>query len=162
VDAPVAQGGEYALSGAGLLELMSAALARGACFRFTARGFSMDPFVRDGDVLTVARLRRRPGLGQVVAVRGPATGRLVVHRVVAHASGGVLVRGDGAGQADGVTAPRDVLGVVVSVERGGRRVRLGRGLERLPLAALSRAGLLAPLVAGARRLRHALAPGRAR
>lgn len=162
MDTPVAQGGEYALSGSGLLELMSAALARGASFRFTARGFSMDPFVRDGDVLTVSRLRSRPGLGRVVAVRGPATGRLIVHRVVAHASGGVLVRGDGAGQADGVAPPRDVLGVVVDVERGGRRVRLGCGPERLPIAALSRAGLLAPLVFGARRIRRAAASGGAR
>jgi hypothetical protein len=162
VDGPVAEGGEYALSGAGLLELMSAALARGASFRFTARGFSMDPFVRDGDVLTVARSRGRPGMGAVVAVRGPLTGRLVVHRVVAHTSAGVLVRGDGAGESDGVAEPQDVLGVVVAVERRGRPVRFGRGPERLPLAVLSRAGLLAPLVAEARRLLHAWPPGRAR
>jgi len=156
------RGGEYALSGAGLLELLSAALARGASFRFTARGFSMDPFVRDGDVLTVARVRRRPGLGRVVAFRDLLTGRLVVHRVVAHTSGGVLVRGDGAGLADGVVGPKDVLGVVVAVERRGCRVCLGCGPERLPLAALSRAGLLAPLVSGARRVRHALTPRGAR
>ncbi len=162
MDGPVVEGGAYALSGGGLLELMSATLARDTRFRFTARGFSMDPFVRDGDVLTIAPLRRRPGLGRVVAVRDPATGRLVVHRVVAHVSGGVLVRGDGAGQADGVAGPGDVLGLVVAVERRGRHVRLGCGPERLPLSALSRAGLLVPVVAAARRARHALHPARRR
>jgi hypothetical protein len=161
VGGAVAEGGAFALSGAGLLELMVAALARGASVRFTARGFSMDPFVRDGDVLTVAPVRRRPGLGRVVAVRDAVSGRLVVHRVVAHATRGVLVRGDAAGQADGVADPPNVLGVVVAVERRGRRVRLGCGPERMPLARLSRAGLLAPLVARARWVRHALSPARA-
>ena len=156
MDGPVVEGGAYALSGGGLLELMSATLRRGACFRFTARGFSMDPFVRDGDVLTVAPARGRPALGRVVAVRDPVTGRLVVHRVVARGPGGVLVRGDGAGQADGVAGPGDVLGQVVAVERRGRRVRLGCGPERRAVSALSRAGLLVPLVAAARRARRAL------
>ena len=156
MDGPVVEGGAYALSGGGLLELMSATLRRGACFRFTARGFSMDPFVRDGDVLTVGPVRGRPALGRVVAVRDPATGRLVVHRVVARGSGGVLVRGDGAGQADGVAGPGDVLGQVVAVERRGRRVRLGSGPERRAVSALSRAGLLVPLVAAARRARRVL------
>jgi hypothetical protein len=157
VQRPVVEGEALALSGAGLLALMGAAMERGASFRFTARGFSMDPFVRDGDVLTVAAVSARPGLGRVVAVRAPATGRLVVHRVVAHVPGGVLVRGDAAGRADGVVGPKDVLGVVVAVERRGRRVRLGCGPERVVLSILSRAGSLAPLVKSARRLWHSLA-----
>jgi hypothetical protein len=156
VDGSVAQGDAYALSAEGLVALMGAALARGASFRFTARGFSMDPFVRDGDVLTVAPVGGRPGLGAVVAVRDPHVARLVVHRVVAHTGRGVCVRGDGAGQADGVAEPRDVVGVVVGVERAGRRVRLGSGPERVPIALLSRAGWLVPLVAGARRVRRTL------
>jgi hypothetical protein len=156
VDGVVVEGGAYSLSGVALLELMSATLRRGACFRFTARGFSMDPFVRDGDVLTVAPVRGRPGLGRVVAVRDPVTGRPVVHRVVAHGAGGVLVRGDGAGRADGVAGPDDVLGQVVAVERNGRRIRLGCGPERRAISALSRAGLLVPLVRAMRRARHSL------
>lgn len=145
-------GAAYALSGAGLQALMSAALARGASFRFTARGCSMDPFVRDGDVLTVGVAARRPRVGDIVAVRDPATGRLLVHRVVAHVSPGLLVRGDGTGQADGVFGPAGVLGVVVGVERRGQVVRLGRGPERRAIALLSRGGALRPLVAAGRRL----------
>ncbi len=112
----------------------------------------MDPFVRDGDVLTVGACLRRPAVGEIVAACHPVTGRLLVHRVVAHVDGGVLVRGDGAGQADGVLGPAGVLGAVVSVERLGRTVRLGRGPERGAIALLSRAGLLRPLVAAGRRV----------
>lgn len=152
-------GAAYALSGAGLQTLMGAALARGASFRFTARGFSMDPFVRDGDVLTVGVAARRPKAGDIVAVRAQATGRLLVHRVVAHVPAGLLVRGDGSGQADGVFGPADVLGVVVVVERRGRVVRLGRGPERRLIALLSREGMLRPLVAAGRRLSAVLRRG---
>ncbi len=149
----------YSLSGSGLLDLMAATLERGASFRFTARGCSMDPFMRDGDVLLVGPLRRKPELGRVVAVRDSVSGRLVVHRVVARTRGGVLVRGDGAGRADGEATPGDVLGVVGGVERRGRRVHLGQGPERVPIALLSRAGLLVPLVARARRTRRAIRGG---
>ncbi len=162
MDAPVAHGGEYALSGAGLLELMGAALARGASFRFTARGFSMDPFVRDGDVLTVARSRRRPGLGQVIAVRDPAMGRLVVHRVVAHAGAGVLVRGDGAGQADGVAARGRARGVVASSAAGAACGRPGPSVcrsRRCPSADCSRGIVVRRLLA---RLCHRRSPSLAR
>ena len=152
-------GAAYALSGAGLQTLMGAALARGASFRFTARGFSMDPFVRDGDVLTVGVAWRRPKVGDIVAVRSPVTGRLLVHRVVADVATGLLVRGDGAGQADGTFGPADVLGVVVGVERRGRVVRLGRGPERRAIALLSRDGWLRPLVAGGRRVAALLRRG---
>ena len=92
----------------------------------------MDPFMRDGDVLLVGPLRRKPELGRVVAVRNSVSGRLVVHRVVARTRGGVLVRGDGAGRADGEATPGGVLGVVGGVERRGRRVHLGQGPERVP------------------------------
>jgi len=112
----------------------------------------MDPFVRDGDVLTVGTAARRPQVGDIAAVRDPATGRLLVHRVVAHVPAGLLVRGDGTGQVDGVFGPADVLGVVARVERRGQVVRLGCGPERRAIALLSRGGMLRPLVAAVRRL----------
>ena len=59
---------ELPLSGQALLELMRAVLARGVPFRFCARGWSMAPFIRDGDVITVSRFRHDlPDIGEVVA-----------------------------------------------------------------------------------------------
>ena len=46
--------GGLSLSGEALIELMRAVLARGLPFRFAARGFSMAPFIRDGDVISVS------------------------------------------------------------------------------------------------------------
>jgi hypothetical protein len=58
-----------------------------------------------------------------------------------------------AANADPVASPEDLLGRVTRVERGGRRVRLGLGVERLPIAWLSRVGLLRVLARLKERLR---------
>jgi hypothetical protein len=67
--------------------------------------------------------------------------------------GQALCRGDVAAGADPPASPDDLLGRVTRVERGGRRVRLGLGLERLPIAWLSRIGLLRALARRRERLR---------
>jgi hypothetical protein len=58
-----------------------------------------------------------------------------------------------ATEADPAASPDDLLGRVTRVERGGRRVRLGLGLERLAIAWLSRIGLLRALARLRERLR---------
>ena len=45
------KGGELSLSGQALLELTQTVLARGALFRFCAKGLSMYPFIKDGDLI---------------------------------------------------------------------------------------------------------------
>ena len=47
-------GGILSLSGPALLDLLRAVLDKRVPFRFTARGFSMSPFIKDGDVVTVS------------------------------------------------------------------------------------------------------------
>lgn len=140
--------GTLTLSGAAMREFLAAVLERGAPFRFTARGYSMHPFIRDADVITVSPLGgRAPRLGEVVAFRS-GEDRLVVHRVVAagsargDAAAGYLIRGDNCPEADGRVPPEAVLGVVTRVERAGRSRRLGIGYESALLAALSRSGVL--------------------
>ena len=145
--------GALTLSGAAMRDFLAAVLERGAPFRFTARGYSMHPFVRDADVITVSPLGgRAPRVGDVVAFRS-GEDRLVVHRVVAAGdsrpgpASGYLIRGDNCPEADGCVPPEAVLGVVTRVERAGRPVRLGIGSEGALLAALSRAGALRPATA---------------
>lgn len=129
------------MSGAALRELMRATLARGKPFRFCARGDSMSPFIHDGDVLTVAPAAA-PRRGDVVAFLDPRNGRLTVHRIVAAAHGGFLIKGDSLRAPDGVM-PREALwGSVVRVERDGRAVRFGLGIERAAIAYLSKRDLL--------------------
>ena len=142
-----------ALSGPALRELVRAVLSRGARFRFRAGGCSMWPFVRDGDVVTVAPLDgARPGRGRVVAFVHPHGERLVVHRVVGKKDGRLLIKGDNAHVADGLVGAASVLGWVTRVERQGRDAHLGLGPERLLVALLSRWGWLRPVLSIARRL----------
>jgi len=137
---------ELPLSGPALLVLLKAVLARGVPFRFCARGWSMAPFIRDGDVITISPLRHTlPGLGEVVAFARPGSGSLVVHRVVARRGAGVLIQGDSAPEhPDGLVLPENLLGRVIRVERGGRDVWLGLGPERYAIAWLSRTRRLKP------------------
>jgi hypothetical protein len=142
-----AQADELPLSGQALLSLMEAVLARGVPFRFCARGWSMAPFIQDGDVITVTPFRRvPPGVGEVVAFTRPGKGNLVVHRVVGRHGADLLVQGDGVEECtDGIISAQRLLGRVTRVERDGRDVWLGLGPERYAIAWLSRTRRLIPL-----------------
>jgi hypothetical protein len=144
-----------------LLALMSAALARGAPFRFRALGSSMSPFIREGDVLTVAPLRSgEPALGQVVAFIHPDSGLLLVHRVVGRPGPAPLVQGDNTpGRSDGLVPPENILGRVTQVKRNGKKVLLGLGPERYALAPLSRFGLLRPFIERIKTIKKILQTG---
>jgi|WetSurMetagenome_2_1015567.scaffolds.fasta_scaffold63135_3 hypothetical protein len=126
----------------------------------------MSPFIKDGDVITVAPLRpprgnpnaltgspRRAGeanacgIGQVVAFVSPGSNRLVVHRIIGRHESRSIIQGDSlSGFVADAVHPDDILGRVVRVERSKKRVRLGLGPERYAIAILSRAGLLLPVV----------------
>ncbi len=146
------KGSELLLSGPALVGLMRAVLARGRSFRFCARGWSMSPFIRDGDVITIAPVQpksraRASGVGQVVAFLNPSSQRLVVHRVIGRREAGFVLQGDNMqGSVVDQAGASDVIGRVVRVERGRRRVWLGLGPERHVIAGLSRAGLLLPIL----------------
>ncbi len=152
-------GGVLSLSGPALQEFLRAVLPRGVFLRFKARGFSMHPFIQDGDVVTVSPRGGEPRPGDVVACCHPKTQKLIVHRVTALQAGGYLIRGDNAPEGDGLVPLQDILGLVTRVERNGRRVLLGRGPERRLLAFLVRRDLLQPLLF---RVRQVLRPLRRR
>lgn len=136
-------GRELSLSGDSLISLMTGVLAKGVPFRFRAAGYSMSPFIRDGDVITVipkgkGRLRR----GDIVAYVRPINGRPAVHRIVGRISSGFVLKGDYELTADFKVAETRILGVVNKVERNGRRVRLGLGPGRCLIAGLSARGFI--------------------
>ena len=134
----VSAGGELHLSNPGQLALLRGMAEHGAALRAMVRGVSMSPFIRDQDVLTIAPMNgRTPAVGEVVAFIQPDTGRVAIHRVIARAGLGWLVRGDNCPRADGVVMGQDIIGCVTRVERLGREVRLGLGPERAWIAALN-------------------------
>lgn len=136
---------ELSLSGTAFATLLRAVLDKGVPFRFRATGFSMSPFIRNGDVLTVSPLSGRARLGDVVAFIRQGTGGLAIHRVVGTSAGGCLIRGDNSSRDDGYVAAENILGRITKVERNGKKILLGLGPERYVIGVLARKGLLIPL-----------------
>lgn len=147
---------ELAVNGKGLLNLMTAVLDRGAAFRFKARGFSMAPFIRDGDIITVEPVNRAHyGKGTIAAFTRPQTGQLVVHRIISVARDAVYIIGDNnADCTDGWVPIKNLLGSVTRIDRNGQRVWLGLGIERYLIAWLSGSNQLHQLRNIIARLRH--------
>lgn len=133
------KGEELHIDGEGLISLMAAVLERGAVFRFKARGSSMTPFIRDGDLITVEPItRRRVGTGSIVAFTRPETGQLVVHRVISLSKEAVFIVGDNNCDCPDGWIPREnLVGNIIRIDRGEHRVWLGLGVERYLIAWLS-------------------------
>lgn len=138
------RGQDLSLSGQALIGLMEEVLGKGLPFRFRARGWSMAPFIVDGDVVTIAPFSgSEPGLGQVVAYVPSGSGSLVVHRIIGRKGRSRLIQGDNLeGARDGWIEAGDIFGRLTRIEREGKEVRLGLGPERILIAWLSRTGLL--------------------
>jgi uncharacterized repeat protein (TIGR01451 family) len=116
--------------------ICDALLQRGLKVRFRARGASMQPNILDGDAVVVApaaghELER----GDVVLARGEDGFR--VHRVVQEGSvaGQIITRGDAGRENDPAT--NLVLGKVIAVDRGDRRISLGGPATRFVHASQS-------------------------
>ena len=154
---PLADGDGLLLPPDAFVDILSKVLSKGRPVRFRAGGFSMFPLIHDGDVLTVQPPRQGDLMpGDIAVVRRPGDGRILVHRIVSAGGFGIVTRGDAAVRADGFIPHSSVLGLLASVERDGRTVRLGSPPERRLLALLSRRGWLLPI---AYRLRTVRAPG---
>ncbi|MGE5741961.1 MAG: S24/S26 family peptidase [Candidatus Aminicenantes bacterium RBG_16_66_30] len=141
VTAETRERGELPLSGASLTDLLISVLAKDKAFRFRAKGWSMSPFVKDADVITVSPLRgREPRTGEIVAFLHPKSGRAAVHRVVRAAPGTFLLRGDNTSDAEGPLAAERILGVVTEVVRDGKKVKGVQGCGARLIAFFSRTG----------------------
>jgi len=134
---------ELSLSSQQLEKLMRGVLGKGACFRFQGKGFSMSPFIKDGDVLTIAPLQgSTPGFGDVVVFTHPNTGKLIIHRIIGKRAGSFFAKGDNAPEEDGLISRTAILGQVAKVERDGKEPLLGLGPDRFIIAFVTRNGLL--------------------
>ena len=141
------KGGELKLSGLDLTKLLQAVLDKGAPFRFRAKGFSMSPFIKDDDVITVSPIT--DGLtrsGDVVAFISPEMKKLVIHRVVGKKGEYFHIKGDNIPDTEELIPVTNIMGSVTRVERNGKEVFLGLGPERFLIALLTRTGFLSQLL----------------
>jgi len=142
------------ISSAALSELLQAVLAKGADFRFKARGTSMTPFIRNGDIITITSVKKVE-IGSIVAFSRPGTGQLVVHRVVAKRKEEVYIMGDGSSDHTDDWVPiKNIIGHLVRIERNGQDIHLGFGIEKFGIAFLSRLKLLTQLRIMLAKFRH--------
>lgn len=134
---------ELSVCNSDLVELLKDTLNKGASFRFQVKGFSMSPFIKDSDVVTVAPFLNSPvRFGWPVAFLKPKSGNLAIHRVVGKHNGHFLIKGDSSIEADGLVAKEDIFGYVKKIERNGGIFYFGLGPERVAIAFLSKAHIL--------------------
>lgn len=111
-----------------LAALAQAILSDGHVIRFSAPGYSMFPFIRNGDIIEVnAWGERQPQLMDVVFCVRPS-GKVMVHRLLRVVQNGLhnrlFICGD-APQCCGEWIDREqALGWVTFVEHAGQRLRL--------------------------------------
>jgi signal peptidase I len=91
--------------------------------RLKVTGASMLPSLWPGDEIAVRR-QSAAGLSAGQVVLGYRNQAFVAHRVVAIRDGAVVTRGDALAYEDAPFREDEVLGVVVSIMRRGRRVGL--------------------------------------
>ncbi len=145
-DSVVVNGGSQTIPNVEFASLMRAVLARGASFRFQANGFSMSPFIHNGDIITIEPALPRLRFGEVVAFVHPDNNRLTVHRIIHVGQNGYLTKGDNSPEIDGLVSRSDIIGRVTRLKHGGKPSRFGLGVERVVIAFLSRHGWLIPSI----------------
>ena len=142
------------LSGKDFVTLFQAVLDKETPFRFAAKGFSMSPFIKDGDIITVYPLgTKQPRVGDVVAFWGTSTEKLMTHRLIEKRGDFLLFKGDLNSEPDGWITREELLGIVKRVERNGQKKYLGLGKERILIAWLTRKNVFFPLLEKSRMLK---------
>lgn len=116
-------------------EVSRQVLNKGACLHFQAKGCSMSPVIRDGDILNVYPLNgTKVRLGDVIFYENQSK-QLTVHRVIKRVfntdSKVLVVKGDSNIDRGEEVTLKQILGRVEAIERDGCRIILGRGWGRL-------------------------------
>ena len=142
----IMKGSDLPLSGRGLVDLLRAVLSKGVLVRFQAKGFSMSPFIKNNDVVTISPLQgTQPSLGDIIAFAHPETQGLYIHRIVRNKGGFCVTKGDNRSQTEESVPIENILGFVTRVERHGKKIFLGLGPERFLIAFLGQKGLFFPI-----------------
>lgn len=127
-------------------------LLNGDCIYLNARGRSMYPFIKDGDIIKIAPIKKRPiRMGDIVAVdkKTEGDGWFLVHRVVKilEDSGRefYLTKGDAhKGSPEGPFAIDIIAGRVAQIERSHLRIDLETPVWRLLNKIIARVSLRYP------------------
>lgn len=148
---------ELGLSRDSLRELAEAVLRKNRLLRIQARGHSMSPIIRNGDIIVISPLRdRKPGYGDVLAFVHQPCNSLTVHRMIHKQNDRYYFRGDNCLGSPEMATADQLLGRLSGVERNGIPIRFGLGPERLLIGLLNRKQGFAYLIRSLRRTHRLL------
>ncbi len=105
-------------------------LGRGRILRFKAKGGSMSPFIRNGDVLEVLPSKGKINLGDIILYHS-SYGNSIIHRVIQRGKESIITKGDSVPSSDQPIFSKQVLGRVVGVEKDGWCIRLDKPVGKL-------------------------------
>lgn len=108
------------------------ALLEGLPLRVKSRGYSMYPFIKNGDTIQIEVINAdKLKLGNIVFYCLPS-GTFVVHRLIKkNGSGSLFTNGDNMRQYDEPIDEEQVFGRVIQIERNGRALKLRGRLNGL-------------------------------
>ena len=113
-----------------LLELSKDIFKKGKSIRFQAKGWSMRPFIRDGDFIIVSPIENSSNKTGDVVFCITTENKVMVHRVIKKYKKDkdnrimMFIKGDASFSSPEKVEMQNVLGKVVVVERNGRKKRL--------------------------------------
>ena len=143
-----------------MMDLIRAVIGRGSSINLVATGWSMAPFIKHGDILTLSPLpARTPGLGDVVAFKFPQTDKMAIHRVIETHQDRYLLKGDYRSGPDCYILKTDILGIVSRIDRAGSKVSFGIGPGKALISYLSARNILYPLLSFAYGMRQQFPAG---
>lgn len=105
-------------------------LGRGRILRFKAKGGSMSPFIRNGDVVEVVPFKGKINFGDIILYHS-SYGNPVVHRVIYRNTESVITKGDSVSSSDHPVLSKQVLGRVAAIEKNGWCIRLDKPAGKL-------------------------------
>jgi signal peptidase I len=118
-----------------LLKLSRDMLEKGKSIRFQAKGWSMRPFIRDGDFIVVSPVKSSSIRKGDIVFYSNAENEIIVHRIIRKYKKNdritVLIKGDASFGPPEKVDIQKVLGKAKAIERNGREKRLDRKLYQL-------------------------------
>lgn len=118
-----------------LLKLSRDMLEKGKSIRFQAKGWSMRPFIRDGDFIVVSPVKGSSIRKGEVVFYSTAENEIIVHRIIRKYKKNdritVLIKGDASFGPPEKVDIQNVLGKAIAIERNGREKRLDGKLYRI-------------------------------
>ncbi len=122
-------------TGADFLGLSKDILEKGKSLRFQAKGWSMRPFIRDGDFIVVSSVDNSSIKTGDVVFYSSTGNKVIAHRLIRKykqkGRTSVFIKGDATLSLPEKIDIKNVLGKVVAIERNGRKKRLDTKLHQV-------------------------------